>query len=140
MVTTDMIASLAPAIGRGFARRATGRFLQEGPSGFGTLGIIPLIAAAVTAAGSAAGSYFAADAAAGAATAQAEAAADAAIAPYRYEFKTQKKLIAASRFETAIDAVSGQGITMAKDRSGLLIGIGIVGAVGLGAFLLMKGV
>lgn len=147
MFSTTALVSLAP-IGRRVTQSAVGAFLRGGPGmsqlgcgdpGLGDLGILPLIAAAIPAAASAGSSYFAAGAAADAAKAQAAAMEAAAIAPFRYEYKTAKKAIAAQRFETAVRAVSGQTVRVTKDLSGALIAGGIAVAVVIGVVLVMKG-
>ena len=147
MFTTAALASMAP-IGRRIGTSAVGHFLKGGPVGMGALGgdsdgglgIIPLIVGAVAAGGSAYTGSKAADAAKDAAIATAEAQADAMIAPFRYEFKTQKHLIQAGRFETAVDAVSGRTVIQPKSNTGLYVGVALAAAVLFGAIFIVKAV
>lgn len=152
MFTSTALLSLAP-VGRRLATSAAGSFIAGGPvgmgslgrrpSGLGNLGIVPVIVAAAGAAGSAAGGYFAADAAKAQAAASVDIAQEQAIAlaaPSRYAFKTAKHQFRLDRFALTVDAVSGKTVNLTKDRTGLVIAIGLGVAVIAGGFLLMKGV
>ena len=147
MFTAAALASMAP-VGRQAATSAVGHFIKGGPVGYEALGggpdrglgIIPLIVG-LAAAGA---QMYASDQEAGAAEAMgiksAEAMAEAQAAPFRYAYKTQKKLTEAARYELSVMAVSGQTTLQTEDNTGMYIAVALAGAVAFGAYFILKAV